>query len=143
MVEEQQRSTFDRDGLEILGRQECLKLLATKSLGRLGLTVGALPSVLPVNYRLIGDRLYFRISAGERLRAATTCAVVAFEVDCFDEKLREGWTVMVTGVTEPIEHADILERLESIGIPNWSPTPLRRVVAISTDVITGRRLVQL
>lgn len=134
------RFEVDRNGLEILPRDECLRLLATKSIGRIGLTVGALPTVLPVNYRLIGDRIYFRTGNTERLRAATTCAVVAFEVDHIDEEHHHGWTVVVTGVTEPIEHRDIVERLESIGVPQWAPIPQTRLVSLSTDVISGRRL---
>ena len=134
------RLEVDHNGLEILDRAECLRLLGGHSIGRLGLTVGALPTVLPVNYRLIADRVYFRTSSTERVRAATTCAVVAFEVDCFDEELRSGWTVVVTGVTEPIEHLDIAERLEAIGVPAWAPVPQTRFVSLSTEVLTGRRL---
>ncbi len=134
------RFEVDRNGLEILTRDECLRLLATKSIGRIGLTVGALPTVLPVNYRLIGDRIYFRTGNTQRLRAATTCAVVAFEVDYVDEEHHNGWTVVVTGVTEPIEHRDIAERLESIGVPQWAPIPQTRLVSLSTEVISGRRL---
>jgi nitroimidazol reductase NimA-like FMN-containing flavoprotein (pyridoxamine 5'-phosphate oxidase superfamily) len=131
---------LDRNGLEVLTRDECLRLLGEKSVGRLGLTVGALPTVIPVNYRLIGDRVYFRTSTSERIRAATNCAVVAFEVDAIDEERHDGWTVVVTGVTEPIEHRDNLERLEEIGVPQWTPADQPRLVSISTEVMAGRRL---
>ena len=47
----------DRNGLEVLDRAECLRLLGTASLGRIGLTSGALPTVLPVNFRLIDDEI--------------------------------------------------------------------------------------
>ena len=134
------QAALDRHGLQILDRSECMELLASKSVGRLGLTVGALPTVMPVNYRLIGDRIYFRTGSTERLRAATNCAVVAFEVDEIDEEHHNGWTVVVTGVTEPIEHRDIAERLEQIGVPQWVPIPQTRFVSLSTDVVTGRRL---
>ena len=124
----------------MLDRQDCLALLATRSLARVGLTIGALPSVLLVNYRLIGERLYFRTSRDARLQMATTCAVVAFEVDSIDEATHTGWSVVVTGVTEPIEHRDIAERIEAIGVPDWSPSPKPRLVGLSTEIVTGRRL---
>lgn len=126
--------------IETLDRGECLRLIATKSIGRVGLTVGALPTVLPVNFRLIGERLFFRTSCDERVQTATTAAVIAFEVDHFDEDTQEGWTVVITGMAEPVVHVDVERRLESIGIPNWAPVPLPRIVAMSTDVVTGQWL---
>ncbi len=39
----------DRNGLEVLEREECLRLLAGATIGRLGITIGTLPVVLPVN----------------------------------------------------------------------------------------------
>lgn len=133
---------FDRNGLEVLSRSDCLQLLATKSLGRVGLTVGALPRVLPVNFRLIDEQVYFRSSAGEKLAAATSRSVVAFEVDSIDTASHEGWSVVVTGVANPVETPEEISRIEAIGIPQWAPVPQSRLVCISTDVISGRRLNQ-
>src|SRR4030095_14183770 len=70
----------DRNGLEVLDRDECLRLLARATLGRLGFTSGALPTVLPVSYHLDGDRILVRTRRGGRLDAALCDAVVAFEV---------------------------------------------------------------
>jgi nitroimidazol reductase NimA-like FMN-containing flavoprotein (pyridoxamine 5'-phosphate oxidase superfamily) len=47
---------IDRNGLEVLDRDECLRLLATATLGRIGLTSQSLPTVLPVNFILEGER---------------------------------------------------------------------------------------
>ncbi len=134
---------YDRNGLEILGHDESLRLLATKSLGRIGLTVGALPTVLPVNFRLIGERIYFRSSSGQKLTAATSHAVVAFEVDEIDSTAHEGWSVVVTGVAHPVETEAEIARIESFGIPQWAPSDGSRLVSISTDLVTGRRLNQV
>lgn len=134
---------LDRNGLAILDHDECLRLVATQSLGRVGLTVGALPTVLPVNFRLIGDRIYFRTSAGQKLAAATSGAVVAFEVDDIDPINHEGWSVVITGIAQPVENADEIDRVDSYGLPQWAPVPEPRLVAISTDVISGRRLCQV
>jgi uncharacterized protein len=46
----------DRNGLEVLGRDACLRLLASATLGRVGVSSGALPSVVPVNFRFDGRR---------------------------------------------------------------------------------------
>jgi hypothetical protein len=39
----------DHNGLEVLGRDECLRLLGTATLGRIGVTSGALPGVSAAN----------------------------------------------------------------------------------------------
>ncbi len=72
---------IDRNGLEVLNREECLRLLRHATLGRVAITSGALPQVLPVNFRLFGDRIVFRTGLGTKLDAATSNNVVAFEVD--------------------------------------------------------------
>ena len=69
------------EGLELLTEDEARELLATGHVGRVGLTVGALPAIFPVNYRLIDGAIVFRTSPGSKMSAATTGAVVAFEVD--------------------------------------------------------------
>ena len=72
---------LDRNGLEVLDREESLRLLGTAALGRIAVTSAALPLVLPVNFRFDGRQVLIRTGAGTRLDAATDHAVVAFEVD--------------------------------------------------------------
>ena len=75
---------LDQNGLEILDRDECLRLLAQAVIGRVGVSSGALPRVLPVNFRLDGGRILIRTARGTKLDAAAANAVVAFEVDDID-----------------------------------------------------------
>ena len=130
----------DRNGLEVLARDECLRLLASATLGRVGLTVGALPTVLPVNYRLLGHRILFRTDVGTKLDAATHNAVVAFEVDDMDPVWHTGWSVMVTGVAREVTDQGELDAIEVSSIPHWAPDHASRVVEISTEMISGRRI---
>jgi uncharacterized protein len=132
---------IDRNGLEVLEREDCLRLLANSTLGRIGVSSGALPCVLPVNFRLVGDQVVFRTGIGTKLDAATQHAVVAFEVDHMDPLSHEGWSVMVTGVAREITDRGELERLGSDRIPRWAPLGDGRVVAVSIDLVTGRRIV--
>ena len=53
-------------------------------LGRVGVSGGALPSVLPVNFRFDGRQILIRTGVGTKLDAAVANAVVAFEVDEID-----------------------------------------------------------
>ena len=132
---------LDRNGLEVLNREACLRMLSCATLGRIGVTSGALPTILPVNYRLVGDTIVIRTAAGTKLDAATRNTVVAFEVDDMDPFEHTGWSVVVTGVAREV--TDIGERalLDHPNVPRWAPEGEDRLVAISIDIVSGRRIV--
>jgi len=130
----------DRNGLEVLDREECLRLLERATLGRVGVTTAALPSVLPVNFRLAGDRIVFRTGTGTKLAAATRNAVVAFEVDDIDPVNHTGWSVVVTGVARPVVDPDDLARLNGLGIARWAAGDDGHVVEVSLEIVSGRRI---
>lgn len=130
----------DKNGLEILDRQQCLALLAGRTIGRVGLTTGALPTVLPVNFYLDGDRILIRTGEGTKLDAALRGAVVAFEVDDFDPVDHSGWSVVVTGVADEVTEPERLRRAEHLALARWAPVGDGHIVAIATDMISGRRL---
>jgi uncharacterized protein len=126
----------DDDGLEELGRNECLELLATASIGRVVFTEGGLPVVLPVTFVLDGDAVVFRTRAGSRLATKTSGAVLAFEVDDAEPALRVGWSVSVCGqaATGPIPDA-LDRRLQA-----WAPGKRDVAVRIPLTVVSGRRI---
>ena len=55
------------EGLELLPEQDALELLAGGEVGRVGVTIGALPAIFPVNYRLIDGTIVFRTAPGSKL----------------------------------------------------------------------------
>jgi hypothetical protein len=130
----------DRNGLEVLDRAHCLSLLGGAGLGRVGITLGALPTILPINFRLIDDHIVFRTGVGTKLDAATRNAIVAFEVDDMDPVSHTGWSVVVTGLAREVTDPSARSRLDATGIPHWAHTTGDRVVQISTEMISGRRL---
>jgi len=127
----------DRNGLEVLDRAECLRLLRTATLGRIGISTGALPTILPINFRVDGDRILFRTGVGTKLDAATRGAVVAFEADDIDPIYHAGWSVVVTGVARPVEDPD--DRAVHT-TPRWAPGQDGHLVEVSIEEISGRRL---
>lgn len=131
---------LDGNGLEVLGRQECLRLLAGATLGRIGITSGALPTVLPVNFFLDEDRIVVLTGAGSKLDAATRDAVVAFEVDDFDWRYHSGWSVVVTGVAHVVTDHAQLAAVRRLPLARWAPRGGGRTIAISTDMVSGRRI---
>jgi nitroimidazol reductase NimA-like FMN-containing flavoprotein (pyridoxamine 5'-phosphate oxidase superfamily) len=131
---------IDRNGLEVLERDECLRLLTTATIGRVAITVGALPVVLPVNFRLVDERIVFRTSVGTKLDAATQNAIVAFEVDDIDPLSHSGWSVVTVGQAREVTDPTELVELASANIPRWARSRQDRTVEISTEMISGRRL---
>lgn len=132
---------IDRNGLEVLEREECLGLLRDHHVGRVGVTSGALPTILPVNYWFDGTSIFVRTSPGSKLDAALADAVVAFEVDDIEPMEHGGWSVVVTGVARVVTDRGELEGLASAPLPRWAPSPAEHIVAISTELVSGRRIV--
>lgn len=126
--------------LEILSRQECMDLLRTQVVGRVGLQFAAEPAVLPVVFGLLGDDVVFRTDPGTKLTAALMGMNVAFEVDESDRTTRTGWSVLVVGKAEEVRDRATREKVEALGIEPWAPEGRDRIVRISTRNITGRRL---
>ncbi len=86
-----------------LTRVECMKLLGQATIGRVGVTLKALPWIFPVPFQVVGEGLIvFGVTEGSPLARATDGAVVAFEADSFDGDRRIGWTVRGIGESAPL-----------------------------------------
>jgi nitroimidazol reductase NimA-like FMN-containing flavoprotein (pyridoxamine 5'-phosphate oxidase superfamily) len=127
--------------LEVLGRDECVQLLGTSQVGRLGFLRGADLVILPVNYAVDGDIVVFRTDPGAKLEDAPLSRV-AFEVDAIDPATQQGWSVLIHGVGEELTpaHRDTYERARSLPLDSWSPGEKQHWVRIVPTRITGRRL---
>jgi nitroimidazol reductase NimA-like FMN-containing flavoprotein (pyridoxamine 5'-phosphate oxidase superfamily) len=130
----------DRNGLEVLDRDACIRLLEQRAVGRVGVSSGALPTILPVNYWCDGSNIYIRTSPGTKLDAATRNAVIAFEVDQFDAIGHAGWSVVVTGLAREVTARGELEQLASAPLARWAPSDDGHIIAISLELVSGRRL---
>lgn len=133
---------YDRSGLEILDEDECLSLLRTAVIGRIALTVDALPVVLPVNFVYADGSIVISTAEGTKLRAATRHAVVAFEVDAIDPLYHEGWSVLVTGEAQEIVDPHELEAARRLPLLAWGLKDGASVhfVKIEPALVSGRRL---
>lgn len=132
--------TRDSAGMEIMSRSECLRLLATAPIGRVALTMGALPAVLPVNFVLDDGTIVIRTGVGSKLAAATKQAVVAFEADHVNRDTQSGWSVMVVGRSTVERRPAEIARLEQLPLHTWVPGPRDEFVKISIEQVTGRRI---
>jgi nitroimidazol reductase NimA-like FMN-containing flavoprotein (pyridoxamine 5'-phosphate oxidase superfamily) len=126
--------------LEILDREECLRLLRTVQVGRLVFIEGGQPAVQPVNFRTHLGNVVIRVAGGAKLDAAIGKAVVAFEADELDPELRFGWSVTVVGHAELITDIDELVAVSGTWLRSWVDGWRHRFIRIRAEKVTGRRL---
>lgn len=127
-------------GLSTLRPEECRAHLERESVGRVVLSINALPAALPVNYRVIGDEVVFRSGPGGKLTAALDTTVVAFEVDRIDESSRGGWSVLVVGHARAVTDPGEIAMIDEADIDSWMPDPPSGYVAIGIERLSGRSL---
>jgi nitroimidazol reductase NimA-like FMN-containing flavoprotein (pyridoxamine 5'-phosphate oxidase superfamily) len=129
------------EGLELLTEDECRALLATGEVGRIGISMGAMPAIFPVNYRVLDDAIFFRTSDGSKMTAATNGEVVAFEVDDYQMKERTGWSVLAIGTAHVVEpDAPEHQTLETTLAP-MADGRRPALVRIDPAFVSGRRIV--
>jgi nitroimidazol reductase NimA-like FMN-containing flavoprotein (pyridoxamine 5'-phosphate oxidase superfamily) len=126
--------------LQVIPRDEALRLLASAPVGRVVFTLRALPAVLPVNFVLDDDAVVIRTSPGSKLTAAVRNAIVAFQVDEIDPETHAGWSVLVTGrareIRDPAEVARLRPKLQP-----WASGEREHLIRIPAELVSGRRLV--
>ena len=127
---------IDQRGSEILAVPECLRLLAVAAkedhVGRLVVTNGQSPVVVPLNFTFHDGGVLVRIGPG-RLSELVPDSLVAFEVDRVETDRGTAWSVLVRGLASKTAPGD-----GAIPKP-WVPEPGHTVLFIRPDVVTGRR----
>jgi nitroimidazol reductase NimA-like FMN-containing flavoprotein (pyridoxamine 5'-phosphate oxidase superfamily) len=104
--------------------------------GRLAVTVGALPLIVPVNYWLDNDVIFVR-TGGRKLKAATEGTVVGFEAGAVADG--SAWSVAVAGMARPATETE--KRRAASNLLSWVTPGAERIAAISIDVVSGRRVI--
>lgn len=130
-----------RTGMQLIDRDECVRLLAADEIGRLALNVGHAPTILPVNYRMDGEAVVFRTDWGTKLEMGRR-APVSFEIDAFDRANRTGWSVVLSGWLEEVTpyDAETFDRVHELPVAPWAGGEKAHWVRIVPGRITGRRV---
>lgn len=131
---------IDRNGLEVLTRAECLNLLRSTPIGRVVVTIGALPAAFPVNFVLVGDDVVFKTGQGTKLQAAVTNAVVAFEADGFETFGHSGWSVLIQGHARELSNGAELTNADRARLGAWLPRSPTAIVRVASERVSGRKL---
>jgi uncharacterized protein len=117
---------------DAISEQECWYLLATTSVGRLALSVWALPMILPVQYYLDDRDIAACLGHRELPERSLDEAIIAFAADSIDPSTRAGWSVEVQG-------RSVLSRQARSGT-SCPQHALGQVVRIEPTTLTGHRV---
>jgi nitroimidazol reductase NimA-like FMN-containing flavoprotein (pyridoxamine 5'-phosphate oxidase superfamily) len=140
--EERTASELPDSEMVILPRDECLRLLASHSFGRLAVAMDA-PVIRPVNYLFDepSQSVVFRTATGSKFHALLMAANAAFEIDGIDPGSRTGWSVIIVGMTEEITNPSEVRRLDALGLEPWAPGRKPRWMRIRAWTVSGRRII--
>jgi nitroimidazol reductase NimA-like FMN-containing flavoprotein (pyridoxamine 5'-phosphate oxidase superfamily) len=132
--------------LEKLEEAECLRLIATGGIGRLVFAGRWDLTVLPVNYKIHDGAILFRTAqdgaTDEDLRTGIADAEyrVAFEIDDFDLKAREGWSVVVQGPAHHLDSEEEQADARAAAVEPWPGGQRGHYISINPARVTGRRI---
>jgi nitroimidazol reductase NimA-like FMN-containing flavoprotein (pyridoxamine 5'-phosphate oxidase superfamily) len=123
--------------LDLLNREQWIKLVRTVSVGRVIFTEHALPAVCPVEFRWWRGDVVIRIADPAVLVATSSNHIVAFEADELDADFHFGWSVTVVGRAQVItEVTEIIELSETFSRPAVEGR-CDYFVRIKTEKVTG------
>jgi nitroimidazol reductase NimA-like FMN-containing flavoprotein (pyridoxamine 5'-phosphate oxidase superfamily) len=126
---------------EVLTDARCRALLRSVEVGRLLLSLDAMPVAFPVNYRLVDDdTLVFRTGQGTKLSRALDRRLVGFEIDQVDSDAASGWSVLVLGIASDVSDPDEVARLRDLDIRSFSREELPYFVTIEIHRVSGRHV---
>lgn len=117
---------IDRNGLEVLDPEECLRLLERAHVG-VAVHSEAIPAIFPVNY-VVADG------------SVVSGAVVAFEVDDTVALDHSGWSVMVVGIATEIRNPGELAWARRLPLRSWGSNSAEHYVRVLLNRVTGRRI---
>ena len=126
--------------LAVLDEDECRRLLATASIGRVAFTEGAMPAIQPAAFAVSGDDVLIPTGLGSKMAAGSRGAVLAFEVDDYDLTERTGWNVTVIGPSRLISDPGQVTALNALGVRPWTPAGTHSYIALRMAVVRGRRI---
>jgi uncharacterized protein len=132
---------IDHAGLETLAFEDCLRLLASAPVGRVGFHADGEVVILPVNHVVDGQDIVFRTARGSKLSAAEGQDLVAFEADNYDQQTQTGWSVLINGHAEIVYEDAETERLARLGLRSWATaTDHPFWIRIRPTSVTGRQI---
>ncbi len=126
---------FD-DSIESLSERQCQALLASRKVGRVSLSIRALPAVVPVNYQYVGGDVIIGTRNDLVRQAVVRQNIIALGIDNAD--LTDAFcAVLVIGraaeVTDPDKHA----QFQTLGLAAATGMSCPHYLRLRPDFISG------
>jgi uncharacterized protein len=128
----------------LLSEIDCVRLIGTHSVGRLGVIDDGYPIALPVNYRVVvgaDDSMSIVIRVRRDSVLDQRNSVASFEIDEIDHHRQIGWSVVARGI---LHHVD--DTMAPQWLRSWDPRPWvnQRDIWLYLEVkaISGRQLLE-
>jgi hypothetical protein len=126
-------------GTEILGEAACWERLRKSSIGRLGVVHDDKPAIYPVNYLVDGTSILFRTAPGSKVASAQKLDRVAFEIDGFEPRQGDAWSVLIKGFARQLDSTVEIDRADELPLFPWVTADRSAWVRIVPVEVTGRR----
>jgi hypothetical protein len=122
-----------------LDADECWRLVGPGGVGRIVVSDSSAPAAIPVNYSVHERAIAFRTGA-DTILAHHLGESVAFEVDHVDDAMKEGWSVLVTGVAQAVDEAAGSQQDTTDTDSPWAGGERSVRARVDPQTITGRRI---
>jgi len=138
--EDMDAEQVNMSGSVAMSVEQCYELLPTVPVGRIVFTENALPAIQPVNFMVDGTDVVFRTSRGSKVAAAARSAVVAFEVDTYNDSLTQGWSVVLIGRAQAVVDPDERVRLAELPLRSLVGDTGSTFIRVIPEIVRGRQV---
>jgi len=126
---------------EELSQERCWDLLRSNTTGRFGFLQQGRVMILPVNYLVDGQSIYFRTAGNGSIAEAVPSLESSFQIDDSRADRSEGWSVLVSGASSRVEDQDLLTRLwGKVMAEPWAGGERNLFIRIHAESVTGRHV---
>ena len=117
---------------------DCWGLLESEEIARVAWHGRDGVAIVPVNYTVADGSLWFRTSPSSTLGRECAGQTLAIEIDHIDRTTRSAWSVVVSGVVELVDAAEVPDVLAGLRVWPSGSRPL--FIRVEPAHVTGRKL---
>lgn len=122
-----------------LSSNQCWDLLRAHETGRFGFVDHGRVMIMPVNYLVHDDGIYFRTAEDGVISAAIPGQQTSFQIDAARSDRHEGWSVLASGESTKVEDPELLTYLWGRVMPEPWGSGLRNLfICLRPTLLTGR-----
>ncbi|MEZ2391354.1 pyridoxamine 5'-phosphate oxidase family protein [bacterium RCC_150] len=124
-----------------LSEEKCWELLRSTTTGRFGFVQDGRVMILPVNYVVDQQAIYFRTAEDGPISEAVPSSESSFQIDESRADRSEGWSVLVSGPSSRVEDPDLLTRLwGKVMAEPWAGGSRNQFIRIEPSKLSGRHV---